>query len=289
MAMDVQPQIGVAFLSSRALPERLAEARALLPGEALSLIPPDYSGPSYLAGSDAARTEALLRLLADPTVRVLLAGRGGYGAVRLDLKCVLLQLGQSPKPLMGFSDVTALLALWHAAGVPALHGPVLTQLPLLNQESLARARTVLLEGVVPPLSCPLTPLGTPPPTEALSGPLVGGNLSVLQTLIGLEYEPDYTGKIVLLEDVNEPAYKLDRMCTHLLQASTLSRARAVVLGEFVECGGVEEAFTTALPRQLPLFRGFPAGHGATNAPFLWGARASIETEHYTLTVPGGVL
>ncbi len=289
MVLDATAQTGVAFLSSRALPDRIAAAKRLLPEGALHLVPPQNEGVSYLAGSDAYRTEALLQLLDEPRVSKVLVGRGGYGAVRLDMARIRPRLAKNPKPLVGFSDVTALLALWYSCGIPALHGPVLTQLPILDTPSLKRIRHLLLEGRLEPLTCRLTPLGGGVPSQRLSGPLLGGNLSVLQTLIGLDYAPDYTGKIVFLEDVNEPAYKLDRISTHLLQASTLSRARAVVLGEFLGCTGAEEAIAAALPGDLPLYTGFPAGHGASNTPFLWGALASITPGDSMMTVAGGLV
>ncbi len=268
------PTLYLVYPSGQAREERIEAGLSLL-GEAslVHLRPSPGSHHPYLAGTDAARTETILAALTAADSRLIMAVRGGYGAVRLDLDAISDALGKTPKSLMGFSDVTFLLYRWHAAGGYAIHGPVLTQLPELVDEDLAAVLELLHEGRWC-LDAPLTAL-----VEARTcwGPLFGANLSVLETMIGYSWFPDLTGAILILEDVNEPPYKLDRMLTHLLETTSLRDVQAIVLGDFAGCGPWTDVFQEVLGRYsgISLFSGVPVGHARRNRPFALGAQGNI--------------
>lgn len=262
--------------SGRAPAERieagLARARQLgwVPGE---LPRSAVAAPGqYLAGDDNERVMSLRQAL-DADAAVAWAVRGGYGVTRLDLDGLPL----THKPVIGFSDVTALLAAVFQAGGRALHGPVVTSLAQADDASVS----ALMDAVrAAPRTWRLTPQ-----EGAFSGPLIGGNLEVLTRLIGTPNQVSFAGRVVVLEEVGEPWYRSDRALTHLLNATDLARACAVVWGEFVDC---EEGSVTRHQRRLqalgiPCWTGAPVGHGIRNHAFIWGESVRCQGGHMELS------
>src|SRR5204863_6618808 len=137
--------------------------------------------------------------------------RGGYGAMRLLPHLDPELLRANPKPIVGFSDATALLAFAARAGVAAVHGPVITQLARLPEEDRA-GLFGLLERPGPGLLC--SGLDAPVPGR-VQGPLVGGNLEVFSRLLGTPHLPDLVGAVLFFEDLGERPYRVDRLITHL--------------------------------------------------------------------------
>lgn len=231
----------------------------------------------YLAGTDDARAAGLREAFADPEVRAVFAARGGYGAMRLLPTLDVPAIVASGKPLVGFSDVTALhLALQHA-GAKSVHGPVVTRLGEEPPEALDRLFD-LLEGR------PTAPLrGTRLVEGAAHGRLLGGNLSVLTRLIGTGWLPSLAGCVLLLEDVGERPYRLDRMWTHLQLAGLLDGIAGVVLGDFTGCDDPQTGLTgqqvmADFVRALgkPALAGFPIGHGDVHLAVPLGVPVRIE-------------
>ncbi len=277
---------GIVFPSSPPPPEPLAAGLRLLPGSRLFSPTP---GPwPFLAGDDADRTASVCDALRDPGVGILIAARGGHGALRLDRPRILDVLRAHPKPLVGFSDVTALHLLWQTAGVRSVSGPNVTQLPELPQEHLARFLTLVDTGALLALEVPLTSHQTTP-EHGISGPLAGGNLTVLASAAGTPWSVSLAGRIVILEEVREAPYRLDRLLWQVLTATDLSRAAALVFGEFTECPRFDLELLLATCRRfapgVPLFSGFPAGHGARNLAFACGADARIDARTGRLIQP----
>ncbi len=233
----------------------------------------------YLAGTDEARVARLLDGLESCRAsapsgleRVLWMARGGYGCIRTLERADPQLFEGTPIPLWGFSDGTALLAAWDRAGWPAWHAPPVTQLPRLEPMSRARTRAAWHADHVAPFEGLETVVG-----GHAEGPLGGGNLCVLASLVGTPWQADLRGRIVLLEDTGEPAYKVDRLFTQLHLAGAFEGALGFVLGDFcalrareVEC--VHAFFAEALADLgLPAARGLPVGHDRRNAPLPFGA------------------
>ncbi|MBI5481885.1 MAG: LD-carboxypeptidase [Deltaproteobacteria bacterium] len=234
-----------------------------------------YQKHRYLAGTDEARLAELQAAVDDESVRAVFTARGGYGAMRL-LPALRLA-GRPPRPLVGFSDVTALHAVAQLAGWRSLHGPNLTHLATQPRDVVERLFALLEGRAVPPLAG--TTALIPGTAE---GPLVGGNLSVFTRLLGTPFLPPRQGALLFLEDVGERPYRLDRMWTHLRLAGALDGLIGLVLGDFNNCeepGGDYSCLEvlTALAKEigLPCAAGFPVGHGAVNHPLPLGARVRL--------------
>jgi len=240
----------------------------------------------YLAGDDARRLAELLTALADPRLRALFCARGGYGATRLLARLTGAAPPGPRKPLVGFSDITA-LHLWLAAhGWVSIHGPVVTQLARLPVRTHARL-FALLESDQP--AAPLAGTATYVPGRA-EGRLIGGNLSVLSRVLGTPYMPVLEGAVLLLEDQGERPYRLDRMWVHLELAGVFRQVRGIVLGSFTRCEEPDAPYSSAdVLRELagatglPCAAGFPIGHGDENEPVALGTRVRLDADARTLT------
>lgn len=186
----------------------------------------------YLAAPDEARAAALHRAIASPSIHAVFCVRGGYGSLRLLPRIDWSLAHERPTLLVGYSDVTALhLAFYARAGWTGLSGPVVTEwthaeaATLDPFHALAAGETPVLTGAP---EAPLQPLV---PGSA-TGPLLGGNLSVLTRLVGTPYAPRFEGALLVLEDVAEAPYRIDRMLAHLRHAGVLDAVAGVVLGQF---------------------------------------------------------
>ena len=238
----------------------------------------------YLAGGDERRLSELAAALADTGARAVFCARGGYGAMRLLPR--LEGLAVAVKPVIGFSDITALHQLLQRQGLVSVHGPVLTQLARLDEEAHARLFE-LLESEAPAAEL----IGVETYVDGIGeGPLLGGNLSVLTRLLGTPYLAPLEGAILLLEDLGERPYRLDRMWTHLELAGVFRQVRGIVLGEFIGCEEKDAEYSSAdVLRELaaatgiPCAAGFPIGHGARNQPVPLGVRVRLDAGHRRLT------
>jgi muramoyltetrapeptide carboxypeptidase len=240
-----------------------------------------FASLRYLAGTDVARSAELQGALDDDAIRAVFAARGGYGAMHL-LPSLHLS---TPKWLVGFSDFTALHCAAQKHGWRTAHAPVLTQLGKQSPEVVERLFT-LLEGRAPSA---LTGLRTVKAGVA-EGPLLGGNLSVLTRLIGTRWLPDLRGSVLLLEDVGEKPYRLDRMWTHLQLAGLFDGVRGIAFGEFTGCdetdySGADVIAELAARLGIPCASGFRIGHGEVNEAVLLGATARLDADARTLSFP----
>ncbi len=183
------------------------------------------------------------------------------------------------KPIVGFSDITALHQWQQRERFVGIHGPVLTQLGRFGPSAGPRLFSLLESG------SPAQPLeGTSPFVEGVSeGPLLGGNLSVLTRLLGTPYMPDLEGAVLLLEDVGERPYRLDRMWTHLALAGVFRKVSGIVLGSFTHCEERDAEYSSdevlrelAVATGLPCAAGFPIGHGDVNEPVPLGVRVRLD-------------
>jgi muramoyltetrapeptide carboxypeptidase len=237
-----------------------------------------FAGEGYFAGPDDARARMLTALFLDPSVKAIICARGGYGSPRLLPLLDYEKIRQYPKPIVGFSDVTALLcALSERCGWVTFHGPMVATLAHSDAESREALYTSLLSGV-PPVIRPRD--GTTLRTGVATGPLVGGNLSTLCHLLGTPYEPAWKDRILFIEDRGEPLYRIDRMLTHLKLAGCLDGLAGLVVGDFegVERPGDVWQVVMSLVRGTgyPVAGGFPVGHGPSNRTLALGMPAVLD-------------
>ncbi len=255
----------------------LAVLAGLAPESEILAGPQVLSVDAYLAGPDEDRAAHLAGLMADESLGLVMAARGGFGCSRLLPLLDLAGLAASRPCVLGFSDITCLLGALVMHGLIALHGPVATQLPRLDQASLGDL-AALLAGR-PPWPNELAGQGLT--AGQASGPLLGGNLTMLCHLLGTPWFPDLTGAVLLIEDTGEAPYRLDRLLTQLELAGALDQVAGVAVGRL--SGGGEdppevlEAVTRRLePLAKPVVMGLPVGHGAANRLLPLGAAAEID-------------
>jgi muramoyltetrapeptide carboxypeptidase len=274
-------------------PDLLKAGQQVLDG--LGLVPvvsrDEFTRQGFLAGSDRQRADRLQAALREEDTKAVWCIRGGYGTARLLPLIDLPRLRRRPKLLIGFSDVTALLVqLTRPGGFVTISGPVITQLPRLPSADL-RWLERLLFGIRSPRRVPLGRTRTLVPGKA-EGRLVAGNLSILASLAGTPFAPDLRGAVLCLEDVNEEAYRLDRLFWQLQSAGLLQRVRGIVVGELTGCkpvGAGRHSARRVLERAisalgLPALSGAAFGHGRRNLALPVGVRARLDAGARTLTL-----
>ncbi|MER7167466.1 LD-carboxypeptidase [Micromonospora sp. NPDC000207] len=280
-------------------PERVARGIELLTGWGLRpvLAPHAYARHGYLAGADALRAADLNTAFTDPTVRGVLAIRGGYGAQRVVDLIDMAAVRRDPKVVAGFSDITALqLALWRGARLATVHGPGAAWLdertPLRSAESLHAALTTTAEVTL--TADPDAETGPVRVPGRATGPLLGGNLCLLTATVGTPDLPDLTGAVLLIEDVQEPPYKVDRMVTQLRRCGALAEVAGVAVGQFTRCAdGWDTTVADVLAERLgdlgvPVLGGLPVGHGHGQLTVPLGTPATLDASAGTLTVAPAV-
>ena len=240
----------------------------------------------FLAGTDIQRADQLNRLFADSSVQAIVCARGGYGSMRilplLDFKIIQAH----PKIFLGFSDISALLAvLYEQCGLVTFHGPMVTTLANATEKTITAMKTALTSDG--PLE--LTPKdGKVIKSGVSSGVLAGGNLTTLCHLVGTPYSPKFKEKILILEDVGEMTYRIDRMLTQMKLAGTFNGVAGLILGAFKKCGQLKKIFEIVdnifHGTEIPILAGFDIGHGEHNLTVPIGRNATLDTETKRLYV-----
>lgn len=251
-------------------------------------VPDDLWGrhDGFFAGSDDIRLRELQGALDDPDVKAVLVARGGYGLARILPRLDLRGFEARPKWLVGFSDVTALHSILSQRGIASLHGANGTTLARATDDEVDELNQ-LLEGADAQSFSALSPVVG----GSAEGPLFGGNLTVLfaEAVSGRLRIP--AGSILLLEDVTETSYRIDRMLTALLAGGHLSNVAGVLLGDFIDCSAgkfhvpVQDILYERLSSlAVPIVDNFPSGHGKRNRPLVLGASARISGPEVRLTL-----
>jgi len=190
-----------------------------------------YSEADYLAGSDKRRLDELHAAFRDPKCRAIFCARGGYGCTRLLSQLNLALIRKNPKILVGFSDITALLAtLVFQCKMTAVHGPLVAS-QFAEESVSAESATQLKHLMMESRSHELKLDGAMVREGTCEGMLFGGNLMVLQSLVGLKMFPKFSGMILFIEEVNEKPYRIDRMLTHLAALGCFKKLAGVIVGQ----------------------------------------------------------
>jgi muramoyltetrapeptide carboxypeptidase len=250
----------------------------------------------YLAGTDDERLADLNGALRDASVDAIWCIRGGFGSTRILHRVDFAALADRPRPLIGFSDITALLlGAVAAAGVVAFHGPVArASMPLFSRRHFERVLTQAEPagrlGRLPEPSGVLIPRDDRIVTltgGVAEGTLIGGNLTLLQCLVGTPYLPHLDGALLFLEDVGEDLYRVDRVFAQLRMVGLLDRLAGVAIGRFTELKrqmsdgalGFDEVLETYLgPLGIPVAYGFPIGHIDDQWTIPLGVRARLDAD-----------
>ncbi|MBL7780343.1 MAG: LD-carboxypeptidase [Saprospiraceae bacterium] len=295
--------VGLIAPASSFTPEKYEAARKNLTALGLKIVesPHLHEKNGYLAGTDEQRLSDLYWAFETPGIDAVWCIRGGYGCSRLLPMIDFNRIRRHRKVFIGYSDVTALhLAIQQHTGLVTFHGPVAASEFPAN--TLQHFRSVLMEPLTPYIvripdsaDLPADDLYQPfviTPGSA-SGPLCGGNLTLLAALVGTSFAPLYRNKLVFIEDVGEQPYRIDRMLTQMLQGSDLRQAAGIALGVFADCKskGSEPSQTVADtlrdrlgPLGIPVLYGLPFGHVAHQMTFPYGIQAALNANEGSLTL-----
>ena len=242
-----------------------------------------YAMNGYLAGTDQQRADDINKMFRDDSVKGVLCTRGGYGTARILGKLDYDMIAKHPKPIIGFSDITALLnVLGERCNIPAIHGPMLRSLTrnYMNSEYTLTHFFEGLNGKVITGELPMPKgkkLSAVIPGKA-EGVIRGGNLTVIASLVGTPYELKGDGALLLLEEIGESPYRIDRMLNQLWQSGLLMRVNGILLGDFIDCEDKGQNLAHVLKRYAklsgkPVIQGMPAGHGKDNMYIPFGVHA----------------
>jgi len=254
----------------------------------------------YLAGEDKDRAWDINNMFKDKEVDGIFCLRGGYGSPRILPYLDYDLIAKNPKVFIGYSDITALLnAIYARTGLVTFHGPIAKQ--NFTEYTLKSFKEVLFSPKAN------IDLGTPPLFEKVEGQaekenrltlinkgvahgkLIGGNLSLVVKLIGTPFEPDYTGKILFLEDVEEAPYRIDGMLTHLKISGRLDKLAGIVFGKCTDCEAngnslsIEEVIKDRLgDLNIPVLKGLMIGHIDDMSTLPVGAMAKLDATNKRL-------
>jgi muramoyltetrapeptide carboxypeptidase len=249
------------------------------------------SAYNQFSASDADRLSDLQGMLDDPTVKAIIAARGGYGCSRIVDQLDFSKFIDSPKWIVGFSDLTAIHAKTYSLGFASLHAPMVKSMMQSGADEAAVALRSMLLGTIPQYIVdphPLNRLGN------ASGALIGGNLCIFAHLIGSLTDTDTAGKILFIEDVNEYLYNLDRMMIQLKRAGKLDNLGGLIVGQFSDMRDnsspafgkdayqiIQEHVSTFT---YPVCFNFPVGHVADNRPMIVGADIDLHIGENEVTL-----
>ncbi len=224
----------------------------------------------YLADEDQVRAEEFMELVARPDIDAIIAGRGGYGSMRMVEKLDFDVIAKNPKIYMGFSDFTFLLnAITEKAKIVTFHGPVGVSSFSQFTTNNFKLTTFANHPEILEIPLPQSEILTEGTTKA---PIVGGNLTMLVAALGTPYEVQTDGKILFFEDINEQSYKIDRMLTQLKLSRKFSNLKGIIIGQFTGLTkrkafypnygySLLEVFEQILkPLNIPIMMNIPIGH-----------------------------
>lgn len=291
-------RVAVVSPSGPVAPERLAAGVAVLASWGLDPVVADHARGTdprfgYLSADDATRAADLTAAWLDPALRAVVCARGGYGAQRMvDLLDWPALAAVGPKVLLGFSDVTTLHQAFGARlGLSTQHGPVVSSLGRADEPTRTHLRSMLLDPVAGTSLTPVPATALVP--GAAEGVLVGGNLALLAAGVGTPGTMTAAGSIVVLEDVAEDLYRVDRLLTQLLRSGWFDGVLGVVLGDFTDCGSPAAVHDLALdrlgPLGVPVLAGVPFGHETRNLAFPLGVPAVLDADEGTLVLRDAAL
>ena len=245
----------------------------------------------YLAGADDLRRRVFLEAWRDPSIKAVLCARGGYGSMRLLSQLSLAELAHTPKRLLGFSDVTLLLNTFvQTLGQIAFHSPMVASKLFLggtpeSQESVRRALFgEELESIFLPIQ------GRWLQGQSVTAPILGGNLTMIASAVGTPWALDSQGVILLLEEVGESPYRVDRLMQQLRYSGLLGRVKGIALGDMGAYRDQYQAYTTEemwrerfdLPEEISLLCDLPVGHIHDNRAVPLGAWMTLDAKTQSL-------
>jgi muramoyltetrapeptide carboxypeptidase len=239
----------------------------------------------YFSGTDEERLEDLQYGIDHPEVKAIVCARGGYGCVRIVDRIQWASMLREPKWLVGFSDITVFHQHLQRFNLPSIHGSMVLNFKDNTQEAL----TTLISALKGE-SFSLSATSTQNKPGQAEGTLIGGNLSIVYSLIGTNNQPDYSDKILFVEDLAEHLYHIDRMFYALNKSGILDKINGLVVGGMTELEDTATPFGMSVEeiilahfqfRNIPVAFGFPAGHLNDNRALILGKKVRFNVEGTT--------
>lgn len=261
-----------------------------------------YKRLGYLSASDDERAEDLNEMFADPQVRAIICVRGGYGTPRILDKIDYRVIKRNPKIFVGYSDITALqLAIFKKTGLITFSGPMLAVDIYSNFDAYSeeffwmiltsKAKKIEIKN---PDGVDISVLKHGKTT----GTLLGGNLSLLASIVGTKFQPDFSDSILVIEDIGEEPYRIDRYLAQLKNAGIFDKINGCILGQFTDCVPKEPEKSLTLEQifqdyfgnlKIPVISNLSYGHIPQKVTLPIGARIKIDTKRGTITIVEQVL
>lgn len=239
----------------------------------------------YLAGSDKERAEDLMNMFKDKNVKAIVAYRGGYGCIRMLPYLDLSTIKKNPKILCGYSDLTVLLNyITKKTGMTTFHGPMVNSKIFLNRETKNSFLSMLKDNSnfieIPIKKSDFIN------KKSFKGSICGGNLSVICNSIGTPYEIDTNNKILMLEDVNEENYSIDRSLMQLKLSKKLEKCNGFLLGQFTpnNPSTLKSILSILVPYNKPILYNLPFGHDYPNLTIPIGGILNFNKEDNHLKI-----
>lgn len=240
---------------------------------------------NQFSASDEDRLADLQNMLDDPSIKAVIAARGGYGCSRIIDKIDFTGFIKSPKWIIGFSDLTAILSQVFHVGFASIHAPMVKSMMQHGAEKAADSLRKILFGELPAYTIDPHPLNK---TGKATGALIGGNLCLFAHLIGSATDIDTKGKILFIEDVNEYLYNLDRMIIQLKRAGKLDNLAGLIVGQFSDMKDNsrptfgKDAFEIIHEHiseyEYPVCFNFPVGHVPDNRAMIVGMESELDVQ-----------
>lgn len=271
--------------------DRIHHARAFFEAKGLKVVIGEsaFGQHTYFSGTDAARTADFQQALDNPEVKAIICTRGGYGCVRVMEQLQWANLLREPKWIVGFSDVTVFHLKALRLGVESIHATM----PLNYRENSTEALESLWQSLTTASIRHVWPAHPSNQPGTASGTLIGGNLSIVYSLLATPLCPDFEGAILFLEDVGEQVYHIDRMLQTLKLSGILNRIGGLVIGGMTDMKDtatptgwtVEELILEQLRySKIPVAFNAPIGHIDDNRAVICGANAQLTVTETTVVL-----
>lgn len=253
-----------------------------------------YKKHGYLSGSDNDRAEDLINMFIDPSIDAIVCFRGGYGSIRLMSILNIELIKNHPKPFCGYSDITLLLNyINNKCDFSTFHSPMINSNfeDALTKNSFIEVLTTSNKGFYYDLNkySDITILNK----KDFKGKLLGGNLSMICSSIGTPYDINFKNSIILIEEINEKPYVIDRLLSQMLLANKFKDCKGIILGHFTDCtlSDYSQSFNLEdiidqklLSLNIPIIKNFPCGHSYPNLTVPIGCNLYYDSKNSLLSI-----
>lgn len=255
-----------------------------------------FNQKNHFAGTDEERANDFQKTLDNKSIKAIWAARGGYGSVRILDKLDFSKFKQHPKWIIGYSDITAFHNHIHNLGIETIHGMMPTSLEFdkIENEKSISSLYIALFGKTLHYEIPTSKWNRTGNQTKIKGQIVGGNLAILTSMLGSTSQINTKDKILFIEEIGEYKYAIDRMLQSLKRANYFTNVKAIIVGDMSNIkknktipwgSSIEQLILEIVPKEIPVFFNFPAGHEADNRALIFGREITISSnnKHYSIS------